>query len=76
MYALPLILSTEAKKLLYQKYLSLNNTYTIAYSIFFTMGLCHLATFIIILVQKRWPSDKANHEKYAISFQGEVFLIK
>ena len=21
---------------------------------------CHLATFIIILVQKRWPSDKAN----------------
>ena len=23
--------------------------------------LCHLATFIIMMVQKRWPSDKANH---------------
>ena len=23
--------------------------------------LCHLVTFIIILVQKRCPSDKANH---------------
>ena len=23
--------------------------------------LCHLATLILILVQQRWPSDKANH---------------
>ena len=52
------LISTEAKKLLYQKYFSLNNTYTIAYSIFFTIGF----------VTKRWPSDKANHEKYAISY--------
>ena len=37
-------------------------TYTIAYSMhIFTSThdwLCNLATFIIILVQKRWPSDK------------------
>ena len=73
------LISAEAKKLLYQKYLnSLNDT--IVYSIFHDW-VCHLATFIIILVQKRWPSDKANHEKcainYSVSFKElKVFLIK
>ena len=44
-------------------------TYNSLYHIFHDW-LCHLATFIIILVHKRWSSDKANREKYAINYQG------
>ena len=48
--------SKVAKKLLYQE------LHTIVYSIFFTID------FIAWPPQKSWPSDKANHEKYAINY--------
>ena len=56
------LISAVVKKLLIKNLFNyLNDIPTILACFHNYDWFCHLATFIIMLLQKRWPSDKTNH---------------
>ena len=56
------LISVEAEKLLIKnRFNYLNDVQQFIVYFHNYDWLCHLATFIILMAQKRWPSDKANH---------------
>ena len=74
------LISAEAKKLLYQIFVTPRMTHNVIACFHKYDWLCHLATFFrpINYNYKRWPSDKANHtcENMVCHSRSYKYLIK